>query len=212
MILKIGALTVLGRYDIILATTHKSRDLRIISKMLKTTSECLLEYGNYYRLAQATQSGELRKVTHGVYSDGRRYRDVEVLQKIYPMSVVTMLSAYYYYGLTDNVPDKIHLSVERNGTKIKDSNVVQYFVPKMTGMLGVVNEELHGMNLRIFDKERLLIETVRHKTKMPLDLYREVIGSFRKIVHILYPAKMQDYIEMFPKKNVIFETIKNEVF
>jgi hypothetical protein len=110
------------------------------------------------------------------------------------------------------VPDKIHLSVERNGTKIKDSNVVQYFVPEKTGMLGVVNEELHGMNLRIFDKERLLIETVRHKTKMPLDLYREVIGSFRKIVHILYPAKMEDYIEMFPKKNVIFETIKNEVF
>ena len=62
------------------------------------------------------------------------------------------------------------------------------------------------------DKERLLIETVRHKTKMPLDLYREVIGNFRKIVHILYPAKMQDYIEMFPKKNVIFQTIKNEVF
>jgi hypothetical protein len=180
--------------------------------MLKTTSECLLEYGNYYRLAQATQSGELHKVAHGVYSDSRRYKDVEVLQKIYPTSVVTMLSAYYYYDLTDNVPDKIHLSVERNGTKIKDSNVVQYFVPKTTGMLGVVNEELHGMNLRIFDKERLLIETVRHKTKMPLDLYREVIGSFRKIVHILYPAKMQDYIEMFPKKNVIFETIKNEVF
>ena len=87
-----------------------------------------------------------------------------------------------------------------------------YFVPKTTGMLGVVNKELHGMNLRIFDKERLLIETVRHKTKMPLDLYREVIGNFRKIVHILYPAKMQDYIEMFPKKNVIFQTIKNEVF
>jgi hypothetical protein len=78
-----------------------------------------------------------------------------------------MLSAYYYYGLTDNVPDKIHLAVERDGTKIKDENVIEYFVPKGTGEIGVVNTVLHGMELRIFDKERLLIETMRMRTKMP---------------------------------------------
>lgn len=179
--------------------------------MLMTTSECKAKYGNFYRIAQAVQGGELRKIAHGVYSDGKRYRDVELLQKVYPTSVVTMLSAYYYYGLTDNVPNKIHLAVERNGTKINDENVVQYFVPNGTGEIGVVSAELHGMNLRIFDKERLLIETIRQRTKMPLDLFHEVIGSYRKIAASLYPAKMEDYLDSFPKSNVIFEAIKREV-
>lgn len=179
--------------------------------MLMTTSECLAKYGTCYRIVKAVRAGELRKVAYGVYSDGNRYRDVEMLQKIYPTSVVTMLSAYFYYDLTDNVPNKIHLASERDGTKIKAPKVVQYFVPKGTGMIGVINEELHGVNLRIFDKERLLIETIRMRTKMPLDLYREVIGSYRKIAATLYPAKMEDYLESFPKSNVIFEAIKREV-
>lgn len=179
--------------------------------MLMTTSECIAKYGSFYRIEKAIRSGELRKVAHGVYSDGKRYRDVEMLQKIYPASVVTMLSAYFYYGLTDNVPDKIHLATERDGTKIKDPSVIQYFVPKGTGMIGVIDTVLHGINLRVFDKERLLIETIRMRTKIPLDLYREVIGSYRKISDALYPAKMEDYLESFPKKNVIFETVKREV-
>ena len=58
-----------------------------------------------------------------------------------------MLSAYYYYGLTDNVPDKIHLAVERDGTKIRDEIVVEYFIPKWTGGIGVANTVLHGMDL-----------------------------------------------------------------
>ena len=136
---------------------------------------------------------------------------MELLLKKYPAAVVTMLSAYYYYGLTDNVPDKIHVAVERDGTKIRDANVVEYFVPKGTGGIGVVNAELHGMELRIFDKERLLIETVRMRTKMPLDLYHEVVGNYRKEAAALYPAKMEDYLDSFPKRDVIFDVIKREV-
>lgn len=179
--------------------------------MLMTTLECMAKYGSFYRIAQAVRRGELHKVSHGVYSDDRRHRSVELLLKKYPAAAVTMLSAYYYYGLTDNVPDKIHLAVERDGTKIRDENVIEYFVPKGTGGIGVVNTVLHGMELRIFDKERLLIETIRMRTKMPLDLYHEVIGSYRKEVGELYPAKIEDYLESFPKKNVIFDAIKREV-
>jgi hypothetical protein len=46
---------------------------------------------------------------------------------------------------------------------------------------------------------------------MPLDLFHEVIGSFRKIVESLYPAKMEDYLDSFPKRDIIFEAIKREV-
>ena len=51
------------------------------------------------------------------------HRNIQLLLKKYPTAVVTMMSAYYYYGRTDNVPDKIHLAVERDGTKIRDAGV-----------------------------------------------------------------------------------------
>ena len=179
--------------------------------MLMTTSECMAKFGSFYRIAQAVREGKLCKMARGLYADSKRHRDVEMLLKKYPSAVVTMLSAYYYYGLTDTVPDKIHLAVERDGTKIRGENAVEYFVPRGTGKIGVVNAKLNGMALRIFDKERLLIETIRMRTKMPLDLYHEVIGNYRKEAATLYPAKMEDYLESFPRRKVIFDAIKREV-
>ena len=179
--------------------------------MLLSTKECLEKFGNHYQIAAQIRSGGLYKVAPGLYSDGSRHHEVEILQARYPTSVVTMLSAYYYYDLTDNIPDKCHLAVERGSTKIFDPKVIEYFVPKGTGRIGVEETVLHGVPMRIFDRERLLIETVRMRTKMPYDLYHEVIGNFRQIAEELYPAKMEDYLDTFPKCEVIFDVIRKEV-
>ena len=195
----------------ICTSDYKSLVLRVEIKMLKTTTECLAAYGSRYLIAEAVKRGELRKVAKGVYSDGSRHREIEILQIRYPSSVVTMLSAYHYYGLTDTIPDKCHLAVERGGSKIRSPNVVEYFVPEGTGQIGVENLTLRGVPLRIFDRERLLIETARLRTKIPPDLYHEVIDGFRRITGELYPAKMEDYLESFPKRDAIFEVIRREV-
>ena len=179
--------------------------------MLLSAQECLEKFGNHYQIAAQIKTGGLRKVAPGLYSDGTRHHELEILQARYPTSVVTMLSAYYYYDLTDNIPDKCHLAVERGSTKILDPNVIEYFVPKGTGAIGVEEIVLQGVPMRIFDKERLLIETVRMRTKMPFDLYHEVIGNFRQISEELYPAKMEDYLDAFPKREVIFDVIRKEV-
>ena len=48
-------------------------------------------------------------------------------------------------------------------------------MPKGTIKIGVVSCRFLNDNVsRIFDKERLLIETARNKTKLPYDLYKEV--------------------------------------
>jgi hypothetical protein len=90
---------------------------------------------------------------------------------------------------------------------------VQHFLPKGTNEIGVVSYRHVSADIsRIFDKERLLIETARNKTKLPYDLYKEVVESFRKIKDTLYPAKLIDYLEAFPKKDSILRTIECEVF
>ena len=180
--------------------------------MLKSTKECLEEFGSQYQIRKMIKDGRLYKLEPGVYSDGIEHRTVEIVQFKYPSSVVTLNSAYYYYNLSDSIPDKLHLTMERRGTSILDSRVIEHQVPVGTLELGAIKTELQGIPMRIYDRERLLIETIRNATKLPYDLYKEVIESFRNIKHELYPTKMTDYIEKMPRRDAILRAVEKEVF
>lgn len=181
--------------------------------MVMTFSECCAKCGGRYLAERLIRKGDLHKVATGLYSDKAEWSDMEVLLARYPKAVVTLQSAYYYYDLSDSIPEAFHLATDRDATKIYDERVVQHFMPKGTIGIGVIScKFLDDEVSRIFDKERLLIETARNKTKLPYDLYKEVIESFRKIKDTLYPAKLTDYLEVFPKRESILRTIENEVF
>ena len=50
------------------------------------------------------------------------------------------------------------------------------------------------------------------KNLMAVDLYKEVIGNFRKRIAELDPTKIADYLEQFPKRSMIERIIDEEVF
>ena len=43
--------------------------------------------------------------------------------------MITLLSAFYHYGLTDVIPEVCDLATGRNAAKIHDTRVRQVFVP-----------------------------------------------------------------------------------
>ena len=181
--------------------------------MMMSFAECCEKYGGRYQTERLIRKGDLHKVAFGLYSDKSDLSEIEVMLARYPNAVVTLQSAYYYYDLSDSIPEAFHLATDRDATKIYDEKVVQHFMPKGTIGIGVVScKFLNDEISRIFDKERLLIETARNKTKLPYDLYKEIIESFRRIRDTLYPAKLTDYLELFPKRESILRTIESEVF
>ena len=64
---------------------------------------------------------------------------------------------------------------------------------------------------RIYSRERLLIELLRYKSKLPFDLYKEVLLSFRKIITQLNMQDIQDYAMAAPKRKMIMEALQMEV-
>ena len=74
------------------------------------------------------EKGELFKVGKGIYSEKKYVPDIAMFVYKYPYVVVTMRSAFYFYGLTDVIPDKCDLATTRDATKIKDERVKQYFI------------------------------------------------------------------------------------
>ena len=179
---------------------------------MKTRSECLKEYGSDYLITKKIENGELFKVEKGVYSEDKHVPEMAVMTYKYPNAVLTMNTAFYYYGLTDVIPDECDLATKRNAAKIRDKKVKQYFVMDDFFDKGIETAEYKGYDIRIYNRERMLIELVRYKSKLPFDYYKEIILNYRKILPQLNIQKIQDYALMAPKSGKIMAIIEMEVF
>lgn len=150
---------------------------------MKTRAECLEKYGSDYFIEKKIEEGELFKIEKGIYSEKQSVPEIAMLVYKYPKAVVTMKSAFSFYGLTDVIPDECDLATTHDAAKIKDKRVKQYFVSDDFFEEGIEIADYKGYDIRIYNKERMLIELVRYKSKLPFDYYKEIYGSRCFIVH-----------------------------
>ena len=71
--------------------------------------------------------------------------------------------------------------------------------------------EREGCSINIYSKERLLVELIRHKSKIPFDLYKEVLLNFREIIYDMDIQAVQEYAYEVPKSSMILQTLQLEV-
>ena len=180
--------------------------------MMKTRAECLKEYGSDYYIEKQIEKGKLFKVGKGVYSEDKYVPDIAVFAYKYPNAVLTMKSAFTLHGLTDVPPDECDLATKRDAAKIRDKRVKQYFVPDDFFEEGIETTEYKGYDIHIYNKERMLIELIRYKSKLPFDYYKEIILNYRKLLPRLNIQKIQDYAFASPKSNKVLEILQLEVF
>ena len=70
----------------------------------------------------------------------------------------------------------------------------------------------NGTEISIFNRERMLLELIRNKNKLPFDYYKEIIASYRKLIYELDIQAVQEYAMQLPKKKLVMETLQLEVF
>ena len=183
----------------------------IALSQLLSRQECLSRFGSDYYIEQRIASGHLFRVENGVFAEQRHVPENAMISHRYPRGVITLLSAFYHYGLTDVIPEVCDLATSRNAAKIRDPRVRQFFVPDEILFLGAVTDQEHDYPIRIYSRERLLIELLRYKNKLPFDLYKEVLLNFRKIISQLNMQDIQDYVIQMPKQKMIMEALQMEV-
>ena len=77
--------------------------------------------------------------------------------------------------------------------------------------MGKTKMNYDGVDIVIYDKERLLVELIRNKRKFSFDLYKELIVNYRKIVHELDMILVAEYAYELPKSHMVMETLRLEV-
>lgn len=180
--------------------------------MLYRTDEILKKYKTNIELEKAIKNKKIFKIDHGIYSDKKIVDPMILFSKKYENSIITMDTAFYFYNLTDVIPDKVYLATNRNSNTIKRKNIIQVWVPKEKLNVGKEKIKVNGNTINIYNKERLLVELIRKRNQIPFDYYKEIINNYRKIVDTLDSYKIEQYIALYKSENTLGNIILREVY
>lgn len=180
--------------------------------MLMTRAECLKRFGSDYYIKQRIADGKLHRIDRGIFSEDPHVPELALITFKYPKAIVTMHSAFYHYGLTDVIPENYDLATDRDAAKIPDVRVRQFFMPKNFFLNGITTDNEGGYAFRIYNRERMLIELLRYKSKLPFDFYKEILLNYRRIMQQLDIQDIQDYALATPKSNMVMNALQTEVF
>jgi len=165
-----------------------------------------------YQIQKAVKTHEYFKIENGLYSDVEFVNPLEIICKKYPNAIFTSDSAYYYYNLTDVIPDHFYLATKRTDTRINDKNIKQIFIPNELFDFGKKQIEIENIKINIYDEERMLVELIRKKNCIPFDYYKEIISNYRKKTNKLDIYKIQEYISYYKNELYLYDTLMREVF
>lgn len=165
-----------------------------------------------YQLNKAIENKKLFKMDKGLYSDIEFVNPLEVICKKYPNAIFASDSAYYFYDLTDVIPDYFYLATKRTDTRISDKNIKQMFIPNDLFEFGKTQIKVENVIINIYDEERMLVELIRKKNLIPFDYYKEIITNYRKKIDKLDIYKIQEYISYYKNESSLYDTLMREVF
>jgi hypothetical protein len=174
--------------------------------MVFSYQELLKNYGNQRQVDQALSQGKIYRLGRGFYSD-QPALSVEYVQKRYPQTILTLKSAFYHYGLSDEAPSVIEVASPLGSTRIKDPGVKQSFQIIGIFTLGKVCQN----NIVIYDKERLLVELFRLRKRFSYEYFKEVLASYRSIADSIDFYKVASYLNKMSCGKNLLKEIK-EVF
>ena len=171
----------------------------------------LLESGlNRYQIEKIVKNKELYKIEKGIYSDEEFPNELAIITKKYSKAILTLNSAFFYYELTDKIPDYYYLATDKKARNIENKSIKQIFTKRELLDIGLAKMKIEDTEVNIYDKERMLIELIRYKSKLPYELYKEVLNNYRKIKDKLNFIKLYKYSQNF-NNSYIMKTIETEV-
>lgn len=178
--------------------------------MIVNYSEIVKKEGSVRKAQKAIKEGKYRKLKHGIYSnDVRFYDSISIMTSQNRNITLTMQSAFEYYDLTDFISEKEYVATPAGSRMLNDPNIVQSFMNENIYNVGRVKAKKQSDEFYIYDLERMLIELMRNKSRLPYDYYKSIVQSYRKLTvegKIDY-SKVLNYLKNFKNKKQLQEKI-----
>lgn len=148
------------------------------------TCELTREGISYQTLQKLIEEGTVEKVKYGYYQwqDERAFAEVSVIAALFPKAIICDLSAAMYYGYIDRVPGVWHIAVDnrsaRNKFKLEFPIIKPHFIDESRLDIGLSEGTIDGIEVRIYDRERVICDCLRHVKKMDGEMYNTIIQRY----------------------------------
>lgn len=148
------------------------------------SAQYLLENGvSYYDINRFLADEALVKLKRGVYKwvETDTNELVEVAH-IVPKGVFCLQTACFYYELTTSIPSEHHLAIsDAQRVALPDYPPIKiYYWNKTAFELGVTSIVFDNEHLKIYDLEKTICDTIRHRNKIGFDVLKEILKNYLK--------------------------------
>lgn len=135
-------------------------------------------------LSRLVEEGTIERVSKGLYRlpqhTGTTHESFVAVAHAVPGGVVCLLSALAYYELTTSNPSEVYLAIPRTAWAPKvDYPPIRFFrfSPRMMGF-GVEGVRVSGDSFSIFNREKTICDSLRHRTVVGQDVVIEALRSY----------------------------------
>jgi predicted transcriptional regulator of viral defense system len=148
------------------------------------TRKQLPDKSTYNQLLKLVDEGIVKRVKSGVYlyeSASSDYSMIDV-EKIVPGGVLCLYSAWAYHELTLQIPQSFNIAIEKNRkVSLPDyPPVTLYYWKREYYELGVVEQEINGYTVKIYDLEKSVNDAIKYRTKTGMDVASEILRTYLK--------------------------------
>ena len=155
-------------------------------------------------ISELVQKGYIERVKQGYYrivEHTEDHSEAKLISQLYPDGIICMVSALFYYGYSDRTPINWDIAIDRNTSKARFNidypYVKPYYIDKAHLEYGVTEGRYEDCVLKIFDRDRLICECIKHENKMDREIYNKAIiyyinDSQKNITNLLEYAKKRN--------------------
>lgn len=162
----------------------------------------------YADIAYLMNAGLIEKVRTGYYQwiDPDNQSEAATVIKLFPDGILCMDTALRHYGYSDRTPAQWHIAVSKysNRTRFKIDYpfVKPYFVAPEVFEIGLCEQEIDGNKVRMYDKERVICDCLRHRNKMDKETFNKAIQSYVSDTSKSIPKLMKNSVTLKCQKLV----------
>ena len=139
----------------------------------------------FYKTRQMLiEQGCIEKVRTGYYQwvDHNDFSEAGTVIRLFPDAILCMDTALRYYGYSDRTPIEWHLAVSKDSGKsrfkINYPNVKPYYIEPSILELGITKGNIDGHEVRIYDKDRVICDCLRHRNKMDKEIFNKAVQRY----------------------------------
>jgi predicted transcriptional regulator of viral defense system len=180
----------------------------------KKAEELFRRYGGQLRMCQALENGISRSVLYSMRDNGKivqvsrglyrlaelpehREPDLSIVCLRYPRAVICLVSALSFHDMTTQIPHEISIALPRGSRAptITTPPVRHFFFSGKSYVAGIENHEMDGVSLRVYGREKTLVDCFRFRNKLGMDVFLEALRLYKDSGNTK-PGLIMDYARM----------------